>query len=183
MPGRLLDHCTFVTLAKMSTGQTQLRKIISGGQTGVDRAALNVAMALGIEHGGWCPLGRLAEDGFIPTRYALRQTETAKYAERTERNLLAADGTLILYRHELSGGTELTHWLCRRHARPFCLVNLSGDCHAEQTAAWLCEQKIAILNVAGPRESTSPGISAEAEQFLQAVLGIVTSAAPPAISG
>jgi hypothetical protein len=102
-----------------------LRKIISGGQTGVDRGALDAAIELGLEHGGWCPMGRIAEDGFIPTRYALRQTDTEKYAERTERNLLEADGTLILYRRELSGGTDLTRYLCQRHGRPLLLIDLA----------------------------------------------------------
>ena len=148
-----------------------VRKIISGGQTGVDRGALDAAIELGLEHGGWCPMGRLAEDGFIPTRYALRQTDTDKYSDRTERNLLEADGTLIFYRRELSGGTDLTRLLCQRHRRPLLLVDLArGSDAAKSDAAkiqtWFTDQQIVTLNVAGPRESTSPGIAAAAKQAL-----------------
>jgi hypothetical protein len=152
-------------------GGPQVRKIISGGQTGVDRGALDAAMELGLEHGGWCPLGRIAEDGFIPTRYALRQTGLAQYSVRTQRNLLDADGTLILYRRELSGGTELTRQLCRRHRRPYCLVDLERPYDLSAIRDWLAQERIAILNVAGPRESTAPGIAQAAKEFLRQLLG------------
>lgn len=154
-----------------------LRKIISGGQTGVDRGALDAAIELGLEHGGWCPMGRIAEDDFIPARYALRQTDTKNYAQRTERNLLLADGTLILHRGELSGGTWLTHQLCRRHGRPVLLVDLARPYDLNQVRAWLADQRIRVLNVAGPRESMSPGIAAAARQVLLEVLQPVTTAA------
>src|ERR1700759_5523345 len=122
-----------------------LRKIISGGQTGVDRGALDAAIELGVEHGGWCPMGRLAEDGFIPTKYALRQNDSQKYSDRTERNLLEADGTLILYRGELSGGTDLTRFLCQRHGRPALLVDLQRGIDPAEIQTWLAEHKIATL--------------------------------------
>jgi len=147
-----------------------VRKIISGGQTGVDRGALDAAIELGLEHGGWCPLGRLAEDGFIPARYALRQTDTEKYSDRTERNLLEADGTLILYRGELSGGTELTWQLCQRHGRPWLCVNLADEVDVPVIRQWLDRNRIATLNVAGPRESSSPGIEAQAREVLKQVV-------------
>lgn len=156
--------------------QIRLRKIISGGQTGVDRGALDAAIELGLEHGGWCPMGRIAEDGFIPTRYALRQTDSEKYAERTERNLLEADGTLILYRRELSGGTDLTRHLCTRHQRPLMLMDLEKSWNAAAIRAWLFEQQIVSLNVAGPRESMSPGIAAQTRRVLIDVLQPVTTA-------
>ena len=92
-------------------------KIISGGQTGVDRAALDVAVELEIPHGGWCPKGRLAEDGRIPDSYKLRETTSREYAVRTEQNVLDSDGTLILYRESISGGTELTLRLAEKHRR------------------------------------------------------------------
>src|SRR6187401_2243386 len=139
-----------------------VRKIISGGQTGVDRGALDAAIDLGLEHGGWCPMGRMAEDDFIPTRYALRQTDTKNYAQRTERNLMQADGTLILYRGELSGGTYLTFQLCKRSARPLLLVDLARGYDAAVIRRWLADQRIVTLNVAGPRESMSPGIATAA---------------------
>lgn len=147
-----------------------LRKIISGGQTGVDRGALDAAIELGLEHGGWCPMGRIAEDQFIPTRYALRQTDSEKYADRTERNLLEADGTLILYRRELSGGTDLTRHLCTRHRRPLMLVDLEQAWESTAIRQWLLQHQIKTLNVAGPRESMSPGIAAQTRRVLVEVL-------------
>jgi len=146
-------------------------RIISGGQTGVDRGALDAAVALGIEHGGWCPLGRLAEDGRIPDRYRLRETETSDYSERTERNVLAADATLILCRGPLSGGTELTRKLAETYQRPCLVVDLEGRPPVEPVRRWLAEQRVSVLNVAGPRESQSPGIAAAAREFIERLLG------------
>ena len=160
-----------------ASGPVLLRKIISGGQTGVDRGALDAAIELGLEHGGWCPMGRMAEDDFIPTRYALRQTDTKNYAQRTERNLLQADGTLILYHGTLSGGTYLTHQLCQRYARTVLLVNLARGYNPIEIRAWLADRRIVTLNVAGPRESMSPGIAASARRVLLEVLQPVTTTA------
>jgi hypothetical protein len=145
-------------------------KIVSGGQTGVDRAALDAAIALGIPHGGWCPRGRLAEDGRIPDRYLLCETDSPEYAARTERNVVDSQATLILYRGLLSGGTELTLQLAQRHRRPYLLVDLDDPCPPQQLRRWLCEQQVEVLNVAGPRESQNPGIAACAEAFLRRAL-------------
>lgn len=152
------------------TRKPLVRKVVSGGQTGVDRAGLDAAIELGIEHGGWCPLGRLAEDRFIPTRYALRQTDSPSYAFRTEQNVLDSDGTLIITRGQLSGGTELTWHLCRRHARPVLVIDLAKNIDFAAIIAWLREHEIGQLNIAGPRESTSPGIQSAAKEMLMAVL-------------
>src|SRR5262245_15256371 len=104
----------------------QVREIWSGGQTGVDRAALDVARDLGLFAGGWVPLGRLAEDGTIPERYAgLRETETPDYAERTTRNVEDSDATLILYRHRLTGGTSFTKMEAVRLGRAHLAVDLA----------------------------------------------------------
>jgi hypothetical protein len=145
-------------------------KIISGGQTGVDRAALDVAIALGVPHGGWCPRGRLAEDGRIADRYLLRETDSSEYAVRTEQNVLDADATLILYRSRLSGGTELTLRLVRQHGRPHLVVDLDAPIPPAEVRQWLQSERVETLNVAGPRESQSPGIGAMAREFLQSVL-------------
>jgi hypothetical protein len=163
----------------MMSGPAQivLRKIISGGQTGVDRGALDAAIELGLEHGGWCPMGRIAEDQFIPARYVLRQTDTKNYAQRTEKNVQLADGTLILHAGPLSGGTFLTHQLCQRYARPVLLVDLARPYDPQIIRRWLAKQRIVTLNVAGPRESLSPGIEAATRQVLLAVLQPVTIAA------
>lgn len=143
-----------------------LIRIISGGQTGVDRAALDVAIARGMEHGGWCPRGRRAEDGKIDRAYRLKETNTAVYAERTKRNVLEADGTLILCRGRPSGGTELTVQLAEAHDRPCRVVDLDQPHDLAEVRQWLRSSRIAVLNVAGPRESTSPGIYDEAARYL-----------------
>jgi hypothetical protein len=145
-------------------------KIVSGGQTGVDRAALDVAIALGIPHGGWCPCGRLAEDGPIPARYQLRETEPPDYAVRTEANVRDSDATLIVCRGRPRGGTELTLRLARQHGKPHMVVDLTKTPDAEAIRRWLAEHDVATLNVAGPRESQSPGIAALAGELLKRVL-------------
>ncbi len=147
-------------------------RIISGGQTGVDRAALDAALALGIAHGGWCPRGRLAEDGRIPDGYQLQETETADYPPRTERNVRDSDATLVLCRGVPTGGTELTVRLAREHGRPCLVVDLDAAPSAAAVADWLRAPQVRILNVAGPRESQSPGIAAAAAEFLRQVFAL-----------
>ena len=145
--------------------------IVSGGQTGVDRGALNAAMAMGIAHGGWCPRGRLAEDGAIPDRYQLKETRSARYSVRTRQNVVDSSGTLILSLGTLQGGTLLTHRLTGRFAKPCLVVDLLLAVDADEVRCWMFEHQIRVLNVAGPRESSSPGIAVRAQQFLQEVLG------------
>ena len=145
-------------------------KIVSGGQTGVDRGALDAAIALGIPHGGWCPRGRLAEDGTIPARYELTETDSPEYHVRTEKNVLDSDATLILYRGELRGGTKLTRQLAERHAKPCLVVDLDHPTDLDEIRQWILRSQVAKLNVAGPRESQSPGISAQAEELLRRLL-------------
>ncbi|MGB7344416.1 MAG: putative molybdenum carrier protein [Pirellulaceae bacterium] len=140
-------------------------KIVSGGQTGVDRAGLEAAMALGIDHGGWCPAGRLAEDGTVPSRYQLDEMSTADYPTRTQQNVIDSDATLILYDTRLKGGTLLTRRICQRLDKPFLLVRLGRD-EVADVHRWLDEHKPATLNVAGPRETSSPGIQEQCEGFL-----------------
>lgn len=147
-----------------------LKKIISGGQTGVDRGALDAAILLEIEHGGWCPRGRLAEDGRIPNSYQLEETKSADYPTRTERNVLDSDGTLILYRGQLSGGTFLTYRLAEQHDRPCLTVDLDSPISMTKFRKWLSNHKIKMLNVAGPRESQSHGIGQAAYEYLIKIL-------------
>jgi hypothetical protein len=146
-------------------------KIISGGQTGVDRAALDVAIALGIPHGGWCPRGRLAEDGRIPARYELRETDSPGYPVRTEQNVLDADATLIVCRGEPAGGTALTRLLAERQGRPCLVVDLDNPPEWPIVRRWLQEHGVKVLNIAGPRESQAPGIAEQAREFLRHCLG------------
>jgi len=144
--------------------------VVSGGQTGVDRAALDVAIALGIAHGGWCPHGRRAEDGAIPARYALVEHASADYAARTEANVVDTDATLILARGPLAGGTALTRDVARRLQKPFLIVDLGASPNPTAVREWLTGHAVGVLNVAGPRESQRPGIGDEARAFLRRVL-------------
>jgi Circularly permutated YpsA SLOG family len=147
----------------------QLR-VVSGGQTGVDRAALEVAAFLEIEHGGWCPLGRLAEDGPIPDRFSMRETDTADYAVRTRWNVRDSDATLIIARQPLSGGTALTAGAARDFRRPLLVLDpLGPESELASALEWLNGQDVQVLNVAGPRESSQPGIGQLAEQLLLVV--------------
>lgn len=148
-------------------GPIGVLRVISGGQTGADRGALEAAIQIGIEHGGHCPAGRRAEDGRIPDRYRLIETESADYAVRTERNVLGADGTLLVTRGAPTGGSALTAALARKHNRP--LLHLDLDAGGDPVAAvreWLAAREIRCLNVAGPRESSCPGIAQDVRALL-----------------
>ena len=141
-------------------------RIISGGQTGVDRAALDTAIELKLEHGGWCPQGRKAEDGIIAPRYRLHETADEKYDTRTRLNVQDADGTLILYRGALEGGTQLTARIAGQLRKPLMLVDLGQPAPVGEIRTWLSANHITTLNVAGPRESKNPGIYQEARRLL-----------------
>jgi len=145
-------------------------KIISGGQTGVDRAALNVGLALGLAVGGWCPKGRRAEDGVIPDRYPLLETPEHDYDTRTCRNVEDSDGTLILNLGTLDGGTALTVKLARQMGKPCLMVALEDGIEPIAFQEWLDAHPIAVLNVAGPRESKRPGVYAAACRLLDTLL-------------
>ena len=152
-------------------------KIISGGQTGVDRGALDAALATGTPCGGWCPAGRKAEDGVIPARYPLREIDSPDYAARTRQNILDSEATLIIHFGELEGGTRLTRDLCLQLARP-CLVLDMAQCNPEQavakTKAFLHRHQVGVLNVAGPRASKVPEAAAMTALLLARVLaGVV----------
>ncbi|MHC4415741.1 MAG: putative molybdenum carrier protein [Planctomycetota bacterium] len=150
-----------------------VQKIISGGQTGVDQAALDVAMQMGLPCGGWCPRGRGSEQGPIADRYPLIETPTADPAQRTKWNVRDADGTLIIARGDLTGGTALTLDLAAALDKPCLIVDpaSSGATAPQQTIkTWLAKHDIRTLNVAGPRASRDPGIYEEARRLLRAVL-------------
>ena len=148
-----------------------IRKIVSGGQTGVDRAALDAAQAAGVPCGGWCPRGRLADDGPIPPRYPLRETPTASYAQRTRWNVRDSDGTLILNRGALEGGTALTADAARKLGKPCLILDLSARPDPAAARAWAAAHRVRVLNVAGPRERRLPGIARQARTFLRRLLG------------
>lgn len=146
-----------------------IQRIISGGQTGVDRAALDFAIARKIAHGGWCPAGRRAADGVLDARYQLQETESSGYRQRTKCNVLDADATLIIYRGRLEGGSLLTRDLATRHGKPLLLCDVHAP--AEELLAawqdWLLRHPIAILNIAGPSEARNPGIYLQASGLLE----------------
>jgi predicted Rossmann fold nucleotide-binding protein DprA/Smf involved in DNA uptake len=146
-----------------------VERVVSGGQTGVDRAALDVAMALGLTCGGWCPRGRRAEDGPIPSGYPLQETPGAAYPERTAWNVRDSDATLVLTLGKPRGGTALTIGLARKAGKPLLVVDLdAGVPGAAEVRAWLVREGVRTLNVAGPRESERPGTRARASRFLRA---------------
>lgn len=146
-----------------------ISKIVSGGQTGVDRAALDVALSLGLPCGGWVPHGRRAEDGRLPAHYPMREAATAAYPQRTRLNVRDSDATLILTRGAPAGGTAFTIACAKRLGRPCLLVDLTSP-HLDAVRGWLRDHAVRVLNVAGPRESSAPGIAAEAAAVLRAVL-------------
>lgn len=145
-------------------------KIVSGGQTGVDRAALDVAIQLGLPHGGWCPKGRIAEDGIISQKYLLKETKSNGYIERTKLNVKDSDGTLIVVAKlpgELTYGTNLTKLEAEKIDKPLLVVDLSQEIDFAQILVWEKENQINVLNIAGPRESKSPGIYQLSFDFLK----------------
>jgi hypothetical protein len=138
-------------------------KIVSGGQTGADRAALDFAIDRGLGHGGWCPRGRKAEDGPLPDRYELRETPSRKYAERTEWNVRDSDATVVFsIAAEPQGGTRLTLVLAERLAKPVLHLSrevLTPEIAATKVREFLGEHAVRTLNLAGPRASQEPEIA------------------------
>ncbi len=153
-------------------------KIISGGQTGVDRAALDVSLERGMDCGGWCPKGRLAEEGRIPDRYPLSETPRAVYRERTEWNVRDSDATLILATGELTGGSKLTQEFARRFGKPWFLVDFDRPAEIADLRDWLSANQVQVLNIAGPRESTEPGVYEKAAAYLRKLLDAPPSPLP-----
>ncbi|MFW6080822.1 MAG: putative molybdenum carrier protein [Desulfosalsimonas sp.] len=163
----------------------QIKKIVSGAQTGADRAALDFAIDYGIDHGGWVPEGRLAEDGTIPSHYMVRELPGGDYPARTEKNVEDSDGTLIISRGELNGGSLLTRQMAEKHARPCLHINLGRIIvfdAAIDVYEWLVAHGIEVLNVAGPRASKDRGIYDVTRNILETVLHIdaITGAMPEA---
>ncbi|MGH8499526.1 MAG: putative molybdenum carrier protein [Methylococcales bacterium] len=148
--------------------------VISGGQTGVDRAALDAALDFGLRIGGWCPKGRRAEDGRIPERYALHETESMDYAIRTKLNVRYSDASLILIRKTLQGGTLLTRRYAEMYRKEFWITALEPNREMQNVADWLKRNAVHRLNVAGPREGNAPGIYTQSYKWLQQLFEIWT---------
>jgi len=150
-----------------------LKKIISGGQTGADTAALDVAIKFKIDHGGWIPKGRRTEAGPLPGKYQLKEMDTTDYRQRTEQNVRDSQGTVIFFRGKLTGGSRLTQVYAKIAGRPNCCIDLL-TCNAFEAAmmlkSFIMENKIQILNVAGPRLSHEPRIYTDVKTILETMI-------------
>jgi len=136
-------------------------KIVSGGQTGADRAALDAALAAGVPCGGWCPKGRRAEDGTIPPRYPLTELSSTSYPQRTRRNVAESDGTLIVSFGPPDRGTALTFRYCQTERKPNLVIDAvttPAERAVQQLAMFVARHRIKTLNVAGPRASKQPKV-------------------------
>ena len=163
-----------------------IRQIISGGQTGADQAALDVAIKLGIPHGGWIPRGRLTEEGSLPDKYNLVEMPSSSYPLRTEQNVIDSAGTLIISHGHLSEGSDYTHKMARKHNRPCLHINLNkipAFKAATQIRSWLEENQIEVLNVAGPRASKDGKIYNAVFKLIESVyyLEMMNSVQPHAV--
>jgi uncharacterized phage-like protein YoqJ len=160
-----------------------LKKIVTGGQTGVDRSALDVAIQLNYEYGGWCPRGRKAEDGIIdPIKYTnLQETSTDRYQQRTEFNVRDSDGTLIIINGDeetMGRGSKLTMNMTKKYKKPLFILNLKDNnesLNEIKIIQWISMNNIQILNIAGPREETTPGIYQLTQIFLKNFLQKIKS--------
>lgn len=153
-------------------------KIISGGQTGVDRGALDAALELGIECGGTCPTGRKAEDGVIPEKYPLTESDSTVYSHRTRQNVVDSDATLIIHFGQLEGGTAFTRQCCLEASRPCLVINASEDnqsYHVQQILDFIHENAAQVLNVAGPRASKVPTAQETTRLLIKSVLQHISS--------
>jgi hypothetical protein len=150
-----------------------LEKIVSGGQTGADRAALDFAIKHKIPHGGWVPKGRLAEDGPLPKKYKLQEMPTDRYQDRTEQNVIGADGTVIISHGKLTGGSAYTQKMVKYYGKPCLHVDLKKlDVlpAAVELLTWIDERNVKVLNVAGPRASKDPKIYKLVKEVLESLL-------------
>jgi len=150
-----------------------IEKIISGGQTGADQAALDAAIKLGIPHGGYIPKGRLTEDGTLPDKYDLIEMPTASYPERTKKNIRESDGTLILSHGRLTGGSEYTEKWAIKYGKPTIHVDLFSIAPFDATVMindWIVDHDIKVMNVAGPRASKDSKIYQATFDILESML-------------
>jgi hypothetical protein len=153
--------------------KAMISKIVSGGQTGVDRAALDFAIMSGVAHGGFCPKGRRSETGRIPDKYNLTERSSPHYLIRTALNVQHSDGTLT--RGDPEGGTLKTVKFCIEYSKPKFIIDLQHGVKPEDSVEWVRQNNIRTLNVAGPRESKQSGIGKQTEEVLAELL----PAAPP----
>lgn len=150
-----------------------IKKIISGGQTGADRAALDAAIKYNFPHSGWIPKGRKTEDGRLPDEYKLKETSTGSYKERTEQNVIDSDGTVIISHGKLTGGSKLTQQFAEKHLKPCLCIDLYESpafIASSFIHSWIIQHKIKTLNVAGPRASKDPDIYQNVKYVIEGVI-------------
>ena len=151
----------------------KLERIVSGGQTGADQAALDVAIELAIPHGGWVPKGRRTERGPLPEKYRMKEMPTDSYPKRTEQNVIDSDGTLIISHGGLKEGSDYTRMMAAKHGKPW--IHIDADKHSVEVAVqmirtWISGNDIEVLNVAGPPASKDTQIYTETKRILKAVI-------------
>lgn len=160
-------------------------EVTSGGQTGVDQAALRVAYELGIKYGGWCPAGRLAEQGQrIPSEFKLQETPSPEFSQRTAWNMRDSDGTLIIIPskrslEKITDGTHLTIREAQRQAKPFMYLDLSKPVNSDEIIQWMRANNIRNLNIAGPRESQAEGIYQQCYTVFNTLFPAIINALTP----
>jgi hypothetical protein len=175
----VLGYCHIGSLEKFmifGISKSMIKKIISGGQTGAGRAALDVAIALGISHGGWIPKGRITEKGPLPEKYRLQEMPTDSDPRGSEQNVIDSDGTLIIARGKLTGVTDCTRQMTLKHKKQLLGLDLEQiDLYnaASLVASWIKMRRITILNVAGPRASKDPQIYSDVINILQRAIQIL----------
>ena len=146
-------------------------KVVSGGQSGADRAGLDWAIARGLPHGGWCPKGRRSEDGTIDSRYTLIETPNAGYLQRTEWNVRDSDATLIFtLTDKLDGGSAKTAGFAANSGKPW--RHIYRGVHPRYIASFLAKHQVTILNIAGKREFSAPGISKWVAEMLEQAIEV-----------
>ncbi|MBI1195115.1 MAG: hypothetical protein GC138_04650 [Gammaproteobacteria bacterium] len=144
-----------------------LKKIISGGQTGVDRAALDVALVLDLDRGGWCPAGRAADDGPIDTKYPLIETSEMDHTVRTGYNVRESDASILIYCGLLQGGTAYAVEMAKHQGKPVKAVDLENPPPPAEISDWIAENGVATLHIGGQREASAPGIYARAYTYIR----------------
>jgi hypothetical protein len=153
-----------------------LEKIISGGQTGADQAALDSAIKFNIKHGGWVPKGRKTEHGILSARYKMDEMKTANYPARTRQNIIDSDATLIIAGGKLTGGSLLTKNLAKEMDKPYCHIDfiLMDDFEAAMIAhSFIVDNEVEILNIAGPRISSDPVIYDGTRTIVEAMIYMI----------
>ena len=143
-------------------------KIVAGGQTGVDRAALDCAIKLNIIHSGYCPKDRKSEDGSISKKYNLIETHSNQYNFRTRLNVINSDATLILFWDNISGGTKYTLECCKKLIKPIFSINMNEEKKSILILHWIKKYSVKTLNIAGPREDGS-NIYNQSKLFLESL--------------